>query len=90
MTKTQEQMSLDMKIYEAIVVWKSDNIPSDLVDWLRLADVHLDDSDWVAIVPPIFKDEYISWLEQPAFGCSSVEEHKLNSEGYKVVIGYHS
>ena len=88
--KTQEQLALDMKIYEAIIVWKSDRIPKELLEWIRLADIHLDDSDWVAIIPPLYKDEYIPWLEQPAFGCCDVKEHKLNSEGYRIVIGYHS
>lgn len=88
--KTNEKMELDLRIYDAIVIWKSDNIPSDLSDWLRISEIRMDDSDWVAIIPPIFKDEYIPWLEQPTFGCCNVGEHDLNSEGYRIVIGYHT
>ena len=49
------------------------------------------DEDWLAILPPSIGDTYIGWCEQPAFGCSSVEEYPHPTKrGYRIRIGSHA
>ena len=49
------------------------------------------DEDWLAILPPSIGDTSIGWCEQPAFGCSGVEEYPHPTKrGYRIRIGSHA
>jgi hypothetical protein len=72
-----------------ICVWNYANLPDPIKSWMVKEQVTNDDLDWIAMVPPCYKDEYINWLEEPAFGCCSVNTYAFG-ENYSLVFGYHS
>jgi len=82
--------TLDFPIGPAIWVWDYDHLPEAVRSWMKEQDCSFDDLDWVAIVPPEYKDQYINWLEEPVFGCCSVHRLPLSPEGHEIVMGYHS
>lgn len=71
-----------------IRVWHWRDAPSEL----RALSPHGGDEDWVALIPPEMKAEYIPWMESgTAFGCCDVSEHDHpRCPGWKVRIGAHA
>lgn len=69
-----------------IVVWKFSDAPEEL----QQLSTNGGDEDWLALVPPSMKDDYIGWLEEgSSFGCFRVHRHQLKN-GFIVFIGCHS
>lgn len=48
-----------------------------------------DDADWLAVLPKEFKNDYITWLDEPYFGCCCVQDHVLEN-GTLLKVGYHA
>ena len=72
---------------KAILVWRFEDAPKEFRD---LSD-NGGDEDWVALVPPCLVGEWISWLDNDAFGCYKVLDMKHPSlPGYSVRIGCHA
>jgi len=68
-----------------IKIYKFNDDPEEL----KKLSINGGDEDWIAIIPPSLRDEYISWFEEgTSFGYSHVEEHMLEN-GNKVLIGCH-
>lgn len=82
--------SLDFPIGPAIWVWDYNHLPDVLKCWMNEHDMTVDDIDWIAVVPPEYKDDYINWLEEPIFGCYKVDNKELSPEGHRIIAGYHS
>jgi hypothetical protein len=72
-----------------ICIWDYWHLPQWIKDFLEKEQITTDDVDWFAIRPSVYKDDYIPWLEMPAFGCCKVKEYPLNKEGDVLVVGYH-
>ena len=72
-----------------ICIWDYRHLPQWIKDFLEKEQITTDDVDWFAVRPAAYKDHYISWLGEPAFGCCDVEEYPLNEEGDVLVVGYH-
>ncbi len=70
-----------------IRIWKFEDAPLELQNLSESSG----DENWVAVIPPNFKDDYIGWLESGSpFGSYCVEEHKHPTlKGYIVKIGCH-
>ena len=79
---------LNRPLSQAIIVWDFDDAPEEL----RKLSTNGGDEDWLALVPMAMAERYIGWLNEPAFGCCSVEDHFADYQGirYKVVIGAHA
>lgn len=69
----------------AIIVWRFCEAPEPLQNLSENGG----DEDWLALVPPTMKDDWIGWLESPSFGCSAVDEFNLG-DGSAVKIGSHA
>jgi len=72
-----------------ICIWDYWHLPQRIKDFLEKEQITTDDVDWFAIRPAVYEDDYIPWLEMPAFGCCKVKEYPLNKEGDVLVVGYH-
>ena len=72
-----------------ICIWDYWHLPQQIKDFLEKEQITTDDVDWFAVRPAVYKDQWILWLEMPAFGCYKVEEYPLNKEGDVLVVGYH-
>lgn len=70
---------------EAISVWRFEDAP----DQYQALSTNGGDEDWLALVPPRYRNTYLGWMESPAYGCSSIDWHEL-PYGYAVVIGAHA
>lgn len=69
-----------------ILVWGFYDAPADL----RALSTHGGDEDWVALVPPKYKDRWIGWLEVgTSFGVCDVQKIE-RPDGYTVYIGAHA
>ncbi len=69
-----------------IIIWPFDKAPEELQN----LSTNGGDEDWLALVPTsLLEENFISWLEVPHFGCSSVDRFKLPN-GFTVVIGCHA
>jgi len=55
---------------------------------MNVRNIRDDDLDWIAFVPPIYTNKYISWLESPSFGCCSIERCTVGNAS--LYFGYHS
>lgn len=66
-----------------IRVWNWGNCPKK---YRKLVDS--DDIDWIAFVPDAYGDEYITWLDEPYFGCCWVHDQKV--KGGTLYEGHHS
>lgn len=75
---------------KAICIWDYRNLPEELKEFLKQEAISTSDADWFALMPPIYAEDYIPWLEEPAFGCCLVQEHPIGETGYFLVVGYHS
>lgn len=77
-----------MKYVNHIRVWSWDNAPSEL----RELSTHGGDEDWVALVPPIYENNYMGWMESgSSFGyCDVYEYEHPELPGYKIRIGAHA
>ena len=70
----------------AILVWQFRDAPARYRD----QSTHGGDEDWLAVVPPYLKDEWISWLESGGrFGCCSVSKQP-QPDGSILYIGAHA
>ena len=71
-----------------IRVWRFYDAP----DELKQLSTNGGDEDWVALIPPKFADDYISWMEPGGpFGCCDVNEYTHPElPEYVVRIGCHS
>lgn len=70
-----------------IAVWRFEDAPA----YLQAVSTNGGDEDWLAVVPPHLADEWIPWLEVPAFGsCRAARFDHPVAKGYKVVIGSHT
>ena len=69
----------------AITVWRFCDAPPELrgLSW------HSGDEDWLAVVPPYLKDEWIPWLDTGSFGRCNVSKHE-REDGSTVYIGTHA
>lgn len=75
-----------MNIHEAILVWPFDKAP----ELYKAYSEHGGDEDWLALVPPALKDEYIPWLDGSGpFGVCDISKHPL-STGHTIYIGVHA
>ena len=73
----------------AILIWDYNHLPEEIKTFMEIHDVSRDDLDWIALKPMIYKDKFINWLEEPAFGCCDVSEIPFSNE-YIMVLGYHA
>lgn len=75
---------------EPIKVWKFEDAPEELKNMSTSGG----DEDWIALIPPSYKNEYIGFLDEgTSFGCCSVDEFFIHIgfyEGYTVLIGSHA
>lgn len=71
-----------------IRIWRFHDAPQELKELSR----HGGDEDWIALIPPTLKDEYIGWMEEGgSFGCCDVSEHSHPElPEYVVRIGAHA
>lgn len=70
-----------------IRVWRWEDAPEEL----KALSCHGGDEDWIALIPPLLKDEYIGWVESDAFGCCRVSTHTHPElPEYTVRIGAHA
>ena len=81
---------MDIGVERAICIWDYDRLPECIKDFMKDEAISVDDADWFALKPAIYEDDYIPWLEEPAFGCCLVHEHPIGKLGYTLVVGYHS
>jgi hypothetical protein len=68
-----------------IKVWPFHHAPPELQ---ALSD-NGGDEDWLALVPPSLKGQWIGWLEVGRFGVCDVNEY-LQPDGSVVCIGVHA
>ena len=73
---------------ECALVWRFDDAPEDLRDLSQNGG----DEDWLAVVPRSFLEAgNADWMEQPALGCCTVEQHQHPSDpDFVVRIGSHA
>lgn len=75
---------------EPIKIWKFEDAPEQL----RERSTNGGDEDWVALIPPYLKDEWLGFLESgTSFGCCDVDEILIPAgkyKGYELRIGSHS
>lgn len=84
-------MTVDsVPLASAILIWSRDNCPSVIIEYMRAVSISDSDVDWIALVPEIYNDVWISFLDAPHFGCSDVVVHKIPKRKYSIVVGYHS
>lgn len=84
--KTKFKKQLETKVQPAIQVWKFHEAP----EHLQKLSEHGGDEDWLALIPPHLKDDYLGWMDTGTqFGCCHVSEHRLE-DGSVVRIGAHS
>jgi|NOAtaT_6_FD_contig_41_6823651_length_380_multi_1_in_0_out_0_1 hypothetical protein len=71
-----------------IKVFKWESAPNEL----KALSHHGGDEDWIALVPFVWANEYISWLESGSgFGCCDVSEHvHPDYPNYQIRIGAHA
>ncbi len=68
-----------------ILVWPFKYAPLEF----KIFSPHGGDEDWVAFVPDMYRDMYISWLDSGGgFGCCYVSQHEV--PGGTVYIGAHA
>jgi len=72
-----------------IRVWNYDHLPRPIKEWMEREQVTRDDLDWIAMVSSCYKDRWIGWLGEPAFGCCSVKTYAFDEE-HNLVFGYHA
>ena len=72
-------------IVEPIKIWKFELAPEKY----RKLSTFFGDEDWLALVPPLYKNDYLSFLECEAFGCCDVDIINLKNN-YKIYIGCHA
>lgn len=70
---------------DAILVFPFYDAPAALMALSR----HGGDEDWLALVPPGPRFDYVAWLDYGSFGCCSISEHRLPN-GWRVHIGAHA
>lgn len=75
----------EMSDKNLIKVWPFHHAPREL----RELSTNGGDEDWLALVPPGFKDAWIPWLEMGPFGCCHVNQYELPN-GSVVHIGCHA
>ncbi len=63
---------------EPIKVWRFEDAPPTL----QALSINGGDEDWLAVIPPHLKDEYISWLE-----CSGLFDSMDDPQIYKLETG---
>jgi hypothetical protein len=83
-------MKLEFGLDKAIFIWSYDNLPDEIKVFMQSSLISNSDLDWVAILPKIYDQEYIPWLECPSFGCCRVIMHPIGTVGDMLVMGYHS
>ena len=73
----------------AICIWKYNKHPHELVPYHFTFD---GDEDWVALVPPMHKNKFISWLQPGGrFGVCDVSCNECQIfPGYTVYVGCHA
>jgi hypothetical protein len=70
---------LDVLNKNFIVIWRFEDAPEELQ---ALSD-HGGDEDWVALVPPNLKDEYIGWMDEgTSYSNSSDSSTSLDSSSF--------
>ena len=74
--------------YIPIRIWAFENAPEDLRDLSTQGG----DEDWVALIPPVYHDNWLSWMDDgTGFGLCGVQETEHPYlPGWKVRIGYHA
>jgi hypothetical protein len=81
---------LEFGLDKAIFVWTYDTLPAEIKEYMKANNIPEGDLDYIAIVPKIYKDEYIQWLDAPAFGCCAVNRIPIGSRGEEMILGYHA
>jgi len=81
---------MEFGVESAICVWDYQHLPLSIKEFLKQEGISTCDADWFALKPAIYRDDYISWLEEPQFGCCLVQEHPIGTSGYTLVVGYHA
>ncbi|MCK9592840.1 MAG: hypothetical protein M0Q91_12625 [Methanoregula sp.] len=82
--------TISFDLGSAICIWDWDHMPTELKEWIGELEIDPCDCDWIAVVPPEYKDQYISWLDEPYFGCCVVKTCELSPMGYTLVMRYHA
>lgn len=77
-------------VESAICVWDWENCPNEVKEYMREKNISPDDLDWIALVPRIYDNKWVNWLEEPIFGCFKVVRCPVGSLGYTLIAGYHS
>ena len=89
--KAAKWIDVDMRVWEAddtglIRVWDFEDAPQQLRDLSS----HGGDEDWIALVPPRYRRDWIPWAETgTAFGRCDVTDEELPN-GWRVLIGAHA
>jgi hypothetical protein len=82
--------TISFDLGSAICIWDWDHLPKEIKEWIDEQGIDPSDCDWIAVVPPEYKDKYISWLNEPYFSSCVVKTYDLSPEGYTLVMGYHA
>lgn len=72
----------------SIQIWRFEDAP----EALRKLSTNGGDEDWLAVIPPNLKEEWIPWMDSgTSFGCYMVFEYEHPIKvGYVVRIGCHA
>jgi len=71
-----------------IRVWRFADAPKELKDLSRNGG----DEDWLALLPPKFKNDWIGWMDTGTpFGCCNVDTYEHPElPGFTIRIGSHA
>ena len=81
---------MDIGVENAISIWNYEHLPEFIKEFMKEGNISIDDADWFALKPSVYKNDYIPWLEEPQFGCCAVDEYPMGDSGDTLVVGYHS
>jgi len=81
---------MEVGVESAICIWDYKHLPQCIKDFMKQESISVDDADWFALKPAIYQDDYISWLEEPQFGCYLVQEYPIGTIGYTLIVGHHA
>ena len=83
-------MTLELGVESAICIWDWDHLPDCVKEHMIATHISTSDLDWIALLPKIYEDHFLPWLECPSFGCCRVDSYPIGKLGYTLVVGYHS
>lgn len=69
----------------AFIVWAWEDAP----ECLQETSPHGGDEDWVVVVPPKFKEEWVPWVESGSLGACCTSK-LVFTDDYTLLIGAHA